>query len=297
MGRHTDLAMESRDIWAQSHGGSAPEGVRSEKRENRGYSVPAVTVESEEGAAALGKPVGRYLTLELDELFRRAEGAFSRGAEAIAGELAPLLPEGEKAPVLVLGLGNRAVTPDAVGPLTVKRLLVTRHLPREGPFASFRPVSAVAAGVLGETGVESGELARALLGPVKPAAVIAVDALSARAVERVCRTVQLSDAGIVPGSGVGNHRAPLTAETLGVPVIAVGVPTVVDAGTLCEDLLEEAGAEGLDPGVLRGKGRDFFVTPREIDTRVADLAKVVAYGLNLALHPGLSLEELEMLLE
>ena len=158
-------------------------------------------------------------------------------------QLKKLLPP--KGAVLVAGLGNRAMTPDAVGPLAVEHLLVTRHLISALPncFGSFRAVSAVTPGVLGQSGVESAEAVAALVRELQPAAVIAVDALAARRTERLCTTVQLSDTGIAPGSGVGNHRHPLNRETLGVPVIAIGVPTVIDGATLAADLLESAGEE------------------------------------------------------
>ena len=148
----------------------------------------------------------------------------------------------------------------------------------------------LAAGVLATTGMESGQLIQAVVGRLKPACVIAVDALASRSVERLCRTVQLSDTGIVPGSGVGNHRMALSRETLGVPVLAVGVPTVVEASTLVMDLLGGEDAAELP-------GAELFVTPREVDSRVADLARVIGYGVSLALNPELTVEELTMLVE
>jgi len=253
---------------------------------------------NEAGARALGKPVGRYVTLELEGVRRREEDAFGRAARALAAELGEML-EGKKADsVLVMGLGNQAVTPDAVGPLAMKHTLVTRHLVEQLPeqFGSFRPVSAVAAGVLGTTGVESGELAHALCQKLEPDLVIAVDALASRSLSRVCATVQLADTGIVPGSGVGNARAALNEDTLGRPVIVIGVPTVVDGATLAADILAEAGQGELEPEALRGHDGGVFVTPRDIDERVADLSKVIGYGITLALQEGLSMEDAEMFL-
>ena len=176
--------------------------------------------------------------------------------------------------------------------------MVTRHLVEQAPehFGSFRPVAALATGVLGTTGVESGELVKAVAEKIRPGCIIAVDALASRSMDRVCTTVQLANTGIVPGSGVGNHRAALNRETLGVPVIAVGVPTVVDAGTLAADILAEAGQEGLDPEALAGAGEGLMVTPRDIDQRVADLVKVIGYGINLALQPGLTIEDVDLFL-
>ena len=189
------------------------------------------------------------------------------------------------------------MTPDAVGPLTADSVLVTRHLIAAMPkhFSGFRPVAVFRTGVLGTTGVESAEAVRGLVQEVQPSLVIAVDALASRRVGRVCATVQLSDTGIIPGSGVGNHRAALNRETLGVPVFSVGVPTVVDAATLTADLLEEAGVESVDEEKLRGVKQNLMVTPRDIDQQVRDLSKVVGYGINWALQ-DLEIEEMNALL-
>ena len=297
--RRTDLAVEARELWTQSAGEkSALAGVQAEERKQEGYPVTVVKVLNEEGAQALGKPVGTYVTLELSGLRRREADAFPRAVRALAAELRALLPVPEGAPVLVVGLGNRAITPDNIGPGAADHTLVTRHLVEQVPehFGHFRPVSALAAGVLATTGVESSELVQAVVEQIKPACVIAVDALASRSLKRVCSTVQLADTGITPGSGVGNHRAALNRESLGVPVIALGVPTVVDVATLCADVLAEAGRGELEPQALAGAGAGLMVTPRDIDQSVADLAKVIGYGINLALQDGLSVEDVEMFL-
>lgn len=292
--RRTDLAMEAHEL--RGKGGALP-GVESRETQAEGFPLTTVRVMGPEGAKALGKPEGTYHTLDLTGLERREENAFPRSVRALSGLLSPLLPkEGD---VLVVGLGNRAITPDAVGPLAADRTLVTRHLIELSPehFGSFRPVAALTAGVLGTTGIESGEIVRAVADKVGVGAVIAIDALAARRVERLCATVQVCDVGIAPGSGVGNHRFALDRESLGVPVIAVGVPTVVDGATLAADLLEEAGAE-LDPGMLKNApGASLMVTPRDIDQRVEDLAKVIGYAVSLSLQPELDLAGLEMLIE
>ena len=195
-----------------------------------------------------------------------------------------MLPE--EGTALVIGLGNPNMTPDAIGPLTLESLLVTRHLTQALPesFGGFRQVAALGPGVLGSTGLESQETVRALVETVKPAFVLAVDALASRSLQRLCSTVQLTDAGIAPGSGVGNHRAALCAETLGVPVIGIGVPTVVEAATLALDLLEESGGDEAGAQALREKGRSLMVTPQDIDAAVRDMARALGYGLNWALQ-------------
>ena len=297
--RRTDLAVEAHQLFTESaEQETRLQGVKAYDTQREGYKVTTVEILDQRGAQALGKPVGKYVTVELDGLMRREADAFGRAARALAAELGQLLDLKEGAPALVVGLGNRAITPDAIGPGAADHTLVTRHLVEQVPehFGAFRPVAALAAGVLGTTGVESGELAKAVAEKIKPGCVIAVDALASRSMDKVCRTVQLADTGIVPGSGVGNHRAALNRETLGVPVIAVGVPTVVDAATLAADVLAEAGKGELDPQTLGGVGGDLMVTPRDIDQRVADMAKVIGYGINLALQPGLTVEDVELFL-
>ena len=286
----TDLAVEAHSLWRESAGETGElAGVETAEQELEGMMLTEVRITGEEGERALGKPRGTYLTLDISLFWRREAESFRRTAEAIAQALEPLLPE--EGPVLAAGLGNRAMTPDALGPLCAEHLLITRHLGDVLPM--LRPVAALAAGVLGTTGLEVAEWVRGAAEQVRPAAVIVVDALAARDLERLCATVQIADTGLVPGSGVGNHRMALNRETLGVPVISVGVPTVVDAETIARDLLGEAGAV---PKALNGRGRRFFVTPESIDQKIRDLSKVLGYGINLALQESLALEDLEALL-
>ena len=295
--RRTDLAVEAHQLWREGAGDAASlPGVRAQEEDREGFPVTTVTISSQEGARALGKPQGTYITIELDGLLRREENAFQRAAQAIADTLRPLLPS--SGPALVVGLGNRAVTPDLIGPLAVDHLLVTRHLVEQVPehFGDLRPVAAAAPGVLASTGMESSLVAQALAQRLKPSCVIAVDALASRSLDRLCRTVQLSDAGVVPGSGVGNHREALDRDTLGVPVFTVGAPTVVDGATLALDLLAQSGRDVPDRGELP-QGDSFFVTPREVDQRVADLGKVLGYAVSMALNPSLTVEDLTILLE
>ncbi len=288
----TDLALEARELWQRSAAFSTNvEGVLHAEQVKDGISVTTVEIRSEEGAKAIGKPKGRYVTLSLEDVQHRDSSAFPRTVRIIAEELGAFLKgmDGGR-PVLVAGLGNRFITPDALGPGAHRNILVTRHLVREMPeqFGYLRPVASLAAEVLGNTGVESGEVVRAVCERIQPACVIAVDALASRSVERLCRTVQISDAGIAPGSGVGNHRFALNEESLGVPVIAIGVPTVVDAATLAADLTHS--------DTRPETGRELMVTPRDIDRQVADLSKLLGYGISLALQPQMTVAELELLL-
>lgn len=291
--RKTDLALEAHELARGKRAGDLP-GVRATEETLCSLPLTRVEVLSSEGADLVGKPVGTYLTLSLPGPLRDRDGILE-AARAVAAALRSLPALPSAGAVLVAGLGNRAVTPDAVGPGTVDALLVTRHLVENLPetFAGLRPVSAVAPGVSGTTGMESGEMLAALAERTRPLCLIAVDALAARRQERVCRTIQIADTGLVPGSGVGNARMALNRETLGIPVLAVGVPTVVDAATLCLDLVEEAGGETPDLSHLRREGAEWFVTPRNVDSEVKNLAKALGLGISAALHVDFSVEKVE----
>ena len=294
----TDLAVEAREIWQQSTTETTElSGVKAYDKLSHGYNVTHVEISTDEGAQALSKPQGTYITVELDSLVRREEDAFSRGVAAIRDQLSPLLQLDEDSTALVIGLGNRAITPDAVGPLTAKHTLATRHLVDLAPesFGSFRRVSVLQPGVLGQTGIESADIVAALVRTFQPSCVIVVDALASRKLSRLCRTVQISNTGIAPGSGIGNRRTALTRETLGVPVIAIGVPTVIDAETFLADLTNAANLPTVPPESLAPDGRRMIVTPKEIDTQVADIAKLLGYALNFTLHAGLTIEDIDML--
>lgn len=280
----TDLALEGVEQLRQGGDISRLDGVCAAEYTRQGYGVTDVRVATKRAAEAIGKPEGRYVTIDLRPYFRREEGFFARAVGCLASELRALLPGvGEDWPVLVTGLGNRGMTADAVGPLALESLLVTRHMVRSLPrqFRGFTPVSALAPGVLAATGMEALELLRGAVQATGCAAVIAVDALAARSRERLCATVQLGDTGLIPGSGVGNHRKAIDKTTLGVPVVAVGVPTVIAAHLLGDGQPED------DP---------LFLTPRDIDGKVRELGRVIGYGVTLALQEGLSVEDVTGLL-
>ncbi len=287
----TDLAAEAHRLWQEKTGETTRlPGVLARDEELEGFPLTRVEILDGEGEAALGKPRGVYLTLDVSALWRREEGVFQRVVRAVAALLEPLLPE--KGPVLAAGLGNPAMTPDALGPRMLDHLLVTRHLGEVLP--DLRSVAGIGAGVLGSTGMEAAEWIRGATDHVKPAGVVVVDALAARSLDRLCSSIQISDTGLIPGSGVGNHRLALNREGLGMPVVSVGVPTVVSVETAAKDLLTQAGGDEAKIPALRGRG--LFVTPDSIDAKIRELAKAVGYGLNLALQPGLEIEDLEALL-
>jgi spore protease len=297
--KRTDLAVEARELWKESAEKTTElKGVKSSDAEDNGYKITTVEILDDDGAKALGKPVGTYITMEIDKLISREDNAFTLGAETLGRTLSAMLKLKDSDSVLVVGLGNDAITPDAIGPKTAKNTMVTRHLVEKMPdeFGTMRRVSVLISGVLGTTGIESAEFIKAVVEKLKPEQVLVVDALASRKLGRICRTVQLADTGIIPGSGVGNSRAAISRETLGIPVTAIGVPTVVDAGTLAADLAEQAGAKDLSPEDLSKFGGNMIVTPKEIDNNVNDISKLVGYGINLALHKNLGVEDVNMFL-
>lgn len=294
MAFRTDLAVEAIENMDRA---ADVRQVRQTERTLEGFSVNEVEILTERAAHEIGKPRGRYLTLELDALIRREEDAFPRACRTLGTLLRELLPgDIGTAPILVTGLGNRMITPDAIGPQAVDHVIATRHLVEQVPdvFSSWRPVSALAPGVLGQTGVETGEVVCGVLDRIRPAAVLAIDALAAGRLSRLLRTVQLADTGITPGAGVGNARAALNAQTLGVPVIAVGVPTVVDGATLAHEITGQLGGPTCE--ALEDLSRPVMITTRDIDREVSDIARMIGYAVNMALHPHLTVEDIDLYL-
>lgn len=306
----TDLAVEAREFLARRTGGEIP-GVLSETERTRYATITRVKVVTEEAARALGKVQGNYVTIESPHLRSRSKEVQEELAQTFAREFSRLAPLAPNATVLVAGLGNWQATPDALGPRTVEYLTITRHLHGLVPpelRGGMRPVCAIAPGVLGLTGIETGEIIKGIVSNVRPDFVVVVDALASMSTSRLGTTIQMGDTGIRPGSGVGNKRLGITRESLGVPVIAIGVPTVVAAETIALDAMEfmqggtaHPGGPGAPPQPAPGlaERRQFLrqalapyfgalvVTPKEIDDLVEDLATVVAGGLNAALHPSM----------
>ena len=276
---------------------SGIDGVRVSTKERGPIRYTRIRIEKQDAAERLGRERGEYITLECAQLPACDARCREKLAQMLSADLKRLLPE--EGEVLVVGLGNRNVTADALGTRVVERMLVTRHLHQamaEEMRGQLRGVSAIAPGVLGLTGIETAELCRGLVKHVKPCAVIAIDALAAYETRRICTAIQLTDTGIQPGSGVGNHRLGLTEETLGVKVIAVGVPMVVYASTIARDAMERLISrcgvpeqDGMPDELLRqvaeGFLGDMVVTPREIDELVLSVASLLADGLNRALQP------------
>lgn len=295
MNIRTDLALEMREM----KGSGELDGVEVSTRENEKSKTTIIDVKNENAAAALGKTKGRYITVEFSPFADEAEISDER-MTAIKDALCELLPK--EGAVLVAGIGNRSITPDSLGPGVAAKIFATRHigenLQEQIGLGKLRPVSSIASGVLGQTGIETAEILCAIAGAVKPAAVITVDALAARNLARLGRTVQICDTGISPGSGVGNTRNRIDKESVGYPVISVGVPTVVDAYTLARDVVKKSENEPDElneqdeNGEIEHVCENMMVTPREIDVVVERASKLIALAINCALQPSLSTEEL-----
>lgn len=272
-------------------------GVDERREIKNGIPVTSVEILSEAAAKRLNKPRGKYITLDIGKIWLASDSEFENAAGVTAEQLSLLSHElcrGMPQHVLIAGLGNRRITADALGDEAVGLITVTRHLKslnnRLFGLLGGREISAVTPGVLGQTGVETAEVIRGVCRETSPDLVIAIDSLCARSTERLATTVQLGTSGITPGSGIGNHRKGVSKETLGVPVIAFGVPTVVDSATLVFDALEAAGINDPAPQlceVLENR-RGFFVTPKETDTIVRELSRLTARSLTLAFGPDIA---------
>lgn len=285
--KRTDLALEVHEL----HGNDSGITVREEKIGE--ITVTYADVSEGEGARLSGKPSGRYITFSIGSFYKKGREAIASSATIVAEEMKKLFPEGCKS-FLVVGLGNESITPDSVGPNAVKKLLVTRHIEymdkRLFEGAGFGSLCAVSPSVLGQTGIESMDIISGVVQKVNPDCVILIDSLASRRLARLATTVQLSNTGIAPGSGVANHRAEISKETLGVPVVSIGIPTVVDAATLAYDLLEEALVEESETlsraieRVLSTDRKGMFVTPKENDVIAESAARLIATAINMAVH-------------
>ena len=304
----TDLALERRDIFQKSNNLNQIDGVETEEQViNENLKVSKVRITNSNGEQSIGKPIGDYITIDIKNLKIAEEEEIQKSAEILSNELKPIISKhiSYKDDILVAGLGNLYVTPDSLGPKVVTDIEITRHIIKYLPQyidENARPVSAISPGVLGTTGIETLEILEGVIDRVKPKLLIVIDALASRSIERISSTIQLSDTGIVPGAGVGNTRKELSKNTLGIPVIAIGIPTVVESAVLVNDCLdlfitklqEEAKSneylnnlkeqdnyeeikEALNPNDY-----NMIVTPKEIDELIKNMANIVARGINLS---------------
>ena len=293
----TDLALEAHEINAQA---GREDGIRTEEETIDGFSITTVHVGEGEGERLAKKKAGTYINVDVGKSWLLASEGFAALVALLAGQLRKLFPADFSGTALVVGLGNYDITADSIGPKAVEKVVVTRHLRTLNPqlyeSAGFGDLCAFAPGVLGQTGMESAEIVRSIVEAVRPSLIVAIDALASRRLARLATTVQLCDTGIYPGAGVSNRRSELSAETLGVPVISIGVPTVVDAATLAYDLLGENADEKTAAALLAGDGKDMFITLKESDVITKQTARLLGFSINRAFHGELSVEDMEELL-
>ncbi|SHE31273.1 spore protease [Caldanaerobius fijiensis DSM 17918] len=310
--RRTDLAIESRELYKSDSGREVP-GVEVDQEKLENITITRVNIFDPQGSMTMGKPMGNYITLEIPDM-RMGTPEFNHYVSRILSiELNRLMRRFPIHNVLVVGLGNWNVTPDALGPKVVSRVVVTRHVFEFAP-EEVKPgmlsVSAIAPGVLGITGIETADIIKGVVDRIKPDLIVAIDALASRSTARVASTIQISDTGVSPGAGIGNRRTALDYSTLGIPVIALGIPTVVDAATMANDtidllidsLIKATPQNSQFYQLLKDLNRDekyslikevispydnLMVTPKEIDEMIDDMAGIVAEGINIALHSNM----------
>lgn len=304
----TDLALELRSEHLREFAKENDEflcGVEYTEEECGGFFTNTIKITNDDGSRIIGKEKGTYITVQSGAVWKMDSARFYSCAEVVAQKIRHLCDEVgyDGGTVLVCGLGNRDITPDSIGPCAAQRVIVTSHLKRMDPKLyekmELGDVSAIVPGVLGQTGMESATLVRAAANAVRPSLIIAIDALAAREINNLATTVQLCDTGVSPGSGVGNRREGISKDSLGVPVICIGVPTVVDTATLVYDALSEAGLDSQKEelsSVLDSLGQDrYFVSPKDMDKISDELSNLVACAVNKAFHEKLSFEDMERL--
>lgn len=291
MSFRTDLALETRELL-----GTNIHGIKHNERMEDNIKITNIEILNDSASQSLKKPKGKYVTIEFPTLTDNFQHSDKR-IEIVSKEIASLIPN--KGLVLVVGVGNTDITPDALGPKATSYILATRHikgeLARSTGLAKLRPVSAIFPGVLGQTGIETSEFITSIVNKLKPSCVIIIDALASKQAKHLGCTIQISNTGITPGSGVGNSRPQINKDTLNVPVISIGVPTVVDASTLAYSLINEDKAPENLNEIISPHGSDMMVTPREIDLLIERASKLIGLSINCALQKDFSAEDIYLL--
>ncbi len=281
MNIRTDLALERHEM----HPSESPGSVEIREYKNSDCKATVIDISDEKGSKSLGKPIGKYITIEADTFPDSASVSDGR-LEMLSEMLKKLIPE--KGTVLIAGLGNTDITPDAIGPLCAEKILATRHIDEDTKnklmLPRLREVAVISPGVTGKTGIETVEIIAGIKEKIKPSVIIVIDALAARSIKRLGKTIQLCNTGIEPGSGVMNRRRAINEETMGIPVIAAGIPTVVDAATLCYDLTGQS--------VKEDEYSSMMVTPKNTDALISSGATLLALAINSVLQPSLTQEEI-----
>lgn len=323
MSIRTDLAVEAKELYEKENSKKI-QGVEVSNTEKGKIKITNVKVLTEQGERAIGKPKGTYITIDMPRLVHYDADAMDDVSEVLGEELSKLIKLQDSMTTLVVGLGNWNITPDALGPKVVSKIMITRHLKELVPDSideGIRPVCALAPGVLGITGMETSEIIKGVVNKIKPNLIICIDALASRKMERVNSTIQIGTTGISPGSGVGNRRMEISEKTLGIPVIAIGVPTVVDAATMANDTIDmvldemirssEQGGKfydmlkSIDKGekqkmiqeILHPYVGNLMVTPKEVDMVIDSISKIIANGINISLQPALDKDDINKFLQ
>lgn len=308
--RRTDLALEAHEINAEK---GRDDGVIIDEKDIDGVKVTTAEVKEGEGENLTGKPAGIYTTIDIGKVWQYDSERFNKTARVLSDVINKLLPESlaDKC-ILVAGLGNVDITPDSIGPKVVTKIIVTRHIKTLNKelyeSVGFGNLAAISPGVMGQTGIESAEIIKSVIDKITPACVILIDALASRKLSRLATTVQLSDTGIRPGAGVANSRVEMNEKSLGIPVVSIGVPTVVDAATLAYDLLEELVTESklkessgnnfdelynkITDKLMSGSGKSMFISPKESDVITRETARLISTAINLSLHKGIDIKDM-----
>lgn len=321
-GIRTDLAVEAKEIYKQENNGEIP-GVEVEENCVDDIKTTTVKIVTDVGEKMMGKPKGTYITIDMPKFTYYDGDTMEQVSEVLGKTLSEMVNIDDSMTALVVGLGNWNVTPDALGPKVVSKLMITRHLKQLVPDKideGIRPVCAIAPGVLGLTGIETGEIVKGVVEKIKPNLIVCIDALASRKMDRVNSTIQIGNTGISPGSGVGNRRMEISENVLGIPVIAIGVPTVVDAATMANDtidmvldeMIKQSKKDSKFYNMLKSLDKDekqnmieqlldpyvgnLMVTPKEVDLVIDSISKVIANGINIALQPALDLEDINKFL-
>lgn len=319
----TDLASENHEFYCKENNCTEIPGVETDSSDDGEIKITKVMVKNHEGEKIIGKPIGKYITIDVPLHFNNSKNTFRKACGILSDEIKSVVDIGDKDTVLIVGLGNRNITSDSLGPKVLSSVLITRHmfemLPKEIN-DGVRPVCGIIPGVLGITGIETIEIIQGVVEKIKPKAIIAIDALASRKLERVSTTVQISNTGISPGSGIGNHRKSVNQESLGVPVIAIGVPTVIDAANLANDTIDliidllisksqghaefynmlknlesEDKYEIIKSSLAPGSFGNLVVTPKEIDEIIEEISLMISNGINVSLHESVTIDDIAML--
>jgi len=307
----TDLALETREEIAEK--GNKNDGVLFKEETEDGFLCSEIEITTGKAEKLTGRNMGRYITIEFGKIWLKEYDEFTRAVELVSRKIRLLSDFDErdanssKISILIAALGNNYITADSIGPKALSKVLITRHLKQQMPglYDNFGLIemSGIAPGVLGQTGMETADIILSVTEKIKPSLVIIIDALASRKISRLATTIQLSNTGIAPGSGVGNHRRAINSELLGAKVVSIGVPTVVDAATLSYDVLQEAYKHaGVEPDermshdilktALEEYGGNFFVTPKESDIIINEVSKVIGYAINRSFYSDISFEEM-----